>query len=231
MHSLTRLSGLIFLILAGMALIMGFVDMIPEWTDAARTLAEGDRALPIATSVKYKIGGELVFDVLAAGALAIFGWFLFTSEIQQTWAVIITGIIVVACIVVRVTPLLPLSTGKVSPGLAFWGAQVYADVYRPPLKPASRRRMARTFPHPREVGVFVTKPQLSGDKPHPAETVVLDFSKRPALVQEYLGQPRGAKVTGALAGTRTILDYDFDKTVYTAPHLMVLKVEPLGSGG
>ena len=234
MQSLTKVSGLIFLIFAALAVILGIVDMAPEFSDAGGRLLRGGAGsdpLPIATSVKYKIGGELAVDIIVAGAVAIFGWFLFTSEIQQTWAVVITGIIVLALIVTRVTPLVPLNAGKVSPGFAFWGAEVYADVYHPPLKAGSRGRRAMTFPQPQHVRLGVTKPSLSGEELHVAETVVLDFTRRPRLIDQFYGHPRGAKLTGSLAGTRTILDYDFDKIVYTVPHLMVEKVEPLSGGG
>ena len=234
MHALTKVSGILLLITAAVVLILGVVDMAPEMSAATRTLVRGGAGsapLPEATSVKYRIGGELVFDIIGAAIFALFGWFLFTSEIQQAWAVVIVGLLALGSIIIRATPLLPLDVGKVCGGSVFWGAKVYADMYRAPLKPGTERRNVRTFPQSQNLRMGVTKPRLSGDEPHAAETVVLDFAKEPNLINQFYGHASGAKIVGSLAGTRTIFDGDFEKIVYSVPHLMVEKVEPLSAGG
>jgi len=232
-QGLTKLCGLILLITAGVVLILGLVDMVPEMSAATHTLVRGGAGsapLPEATSVKYKIGAEILFDIIGAAIFALFGWFLFTSEIQQTWAVVIVGVLALGSIIIRATPVMPLSVGKLCGGSVFWGAKVYTDMYWPPLKPGTERRDVSTFPQSQNLRMGVTKPRLGGDKPHGAETVVLDFAKAPSLINQFYGRPGGSKVIGTLAGTRTILDRDFEKMVYSVPHLMVEKVEPLSAG-
>ncbi|MEA3401748.1 MAG: hypothetical protein U9R79_10960 [Armatimonadota bacterium] len=224
MYFLTRTCGLLFLGLALVTVILSFVDTAPEVISAADILRKGDFPLPIATSVKYKIGGEVLFDVIAVAAFALFGWFLWTSEIQQTWAVVITFLLLAGAVTIRVTPLLSMDVGRHSPGLIFWGAMVVDDFYPSPLKPGAERRGVSSFPPSDGYALAVTEQNLSGQEPHPAESVVLNFASAPGAVGNFV--PGGVQITGKLAGTRTVLDWDHEKEVYSVPHMMVQSVTP-----
>lgn len=228
MAFLTRFTGMLLIALAATLVVLSIVDTVPEVSNAAAELrmgGPGSSPQPIATSVKYKIGSEVVFDVLVLAVLLLFGWFLYTSEVQQTWAVVIMGLLIIGSIVIRATPLLSMDIARYSPGFAFWGAYVVDDFYPPAVV-----RQVRTFPQNRSYRFgFTTK--ISDKAVHRGESVVLDFGGDANLAARWDGSRGGAKLTGKLAGTRTILDYDNEKEVYSVPHLMVIKVEPLGAGG
>ncbi len=228
MQFLTRTCGAIFITLAVITLILAIIDTAPEVVAAADQLREGSNPLPVATSAKYRISAEVLTDLLALVIFALFGWFLWTSEIQQTWAVVITFLLVTGSVVIRVTPVLPMDIGRLSPGMAFWGALVIDDYYPSPLAPGKRTRRVETFPNNRYSALALTKRGLSGDEPHPAESVVLNFANNPQAAMTFFGQG-GAQIIGKLAGTRTILDWDHDKALYPAPHLMVEEVAPVGA--
>jgi len=227
-YFLTRCCGLIFIALAGIALILSIMDTVPEALAASETLRQGDNPLPIATSVKYKIGSEVLTDVLAIAVFAFMGWFLWASEIQQTWAVVLTFLLLVGSIAIRVEPLVPLDVARISPGLVFWGAKIEENLYPSPLKPGSKIRRVSTFPVKQTNALAVTKPNLSGTSPHPSLSVVLDFEPARATAAQF--GPAGARITGKLAGTRTVLDWDHEKVVYAVPHLPVTQVQPAGTG-
>lgn len=226
MQSATKLCGLIFFACAVAVIVLSITDTAPEVTNAAKVLRRGGPTsdpAPIATSVKYKIGGEVVFDVMVLAALAMFGYFLYTSEIQQTWAVVITALLLIGSVVIRTTPLLPMDVGKNSAGCAFWGAYVIDDYY-----PAAGRQV-KTFPMNRNYR-FVMLERMTSKTANPGQSVVLDFGKVPSLAGQFDVMPGGAQVIGKLAGTRTILDYDNKQIVYSVPHLMVEKIAKPGSG-
>jgi len=229
MRFLTKFSGMLLIAAAVILIILSIVDTAPEANDAAAKLRMGSSRTsspqPIATSVKYKIGSEVVFDVMALVVLGLFGWFLYTTEVQQTWAVVTMAVLLVGSIAIRSTPLLDMGIGRYSPGFAFWGAQVTDDFYPPTVA-----RQVRTFPM-NQYYRFAYTARESGTSSHPGESVVLNFGDAPTLVAQYDSRPGGSRLTGKLAGTRTVLDYDNDKVVYSVPHLMVTKVESLGSGG
>ncbi len=185
--------------------------------------------MPIATSVKYRIGAEVLTDLVAIVLFALFGWFLWTSEIQQTWAVVITFLLLVGSVVIRVTPVLPMDVGRLSPGMAFWGALVIDDYYPAPMLPGTEVRRASTFPASQYDRLAVTERSLSGNAPHPGQSVVINFAAAPQLMSQFYTHS-GARIIGKLAGTRTILDWDHEKAVYPAPYLKALELAPAGTG-
>ncbi len=225
MQSATKFCGIIFFACAVAVVIMAMIDTAPEATNAAKVLRRGgpdSDPAPIATSVKYKIGGEVVFDLMVLGALGLFGYFLYTSEIQQTWAVVVTALLVIGSVVIRTTPLLPMDVGSKSAGCAFWGAYVIDDFY-----PANRN--VQTFPMTQNYR-FAMLERMTSTAANPAQSVVLDFGNAPGLLRQYVGMPGGAQVIGKLAGTRTILDKDNKQIVYSVPHLMVEEIAAPGTG-
>lgn len=226
MYFLTRFSGMLFLIAAVAAIGLSIADTVPEFAAANEVLGEQ----PINSSVKFKIGSEIVVDVFAVAALALFGWFLWSSEIQQTWAVVVTFLLLTGSIVIRVTPVLPMDIARHSPGMAFYGALVIDDYYPAPLKSPNQPRKVETYPMNEYYMFAVTEPRLSGSEAHPNKSVALDFNKEQnAYAQFWSAGWQGAQLTGTLAGTRTILDYDFERVVYSVPRLMVQKVEQVGA--
>jgi hypothetical protein len=221
--------GAIFILLAVITLIMGVIDTAPEAVAAGNQLRDGNNPLPVATSAKYRIGAEVLTDLVALVIFALFGWFLWTSEIQQVWAVVITFLLVTGSVVVRVTPVLPMDIGRYSPGMAFWGALVIDDYYPSPLAPGTTIRKVETFPMNTSSTLAVTQQNLSGSDVHPGQSVVLNFTENQQAGRTFLSQ-RGGQIIGKLAGTRTILDWDHDKALYPVPHLMVEEVAPVGAG-
>jgi len=228
MAFLTKFSGMILIALAVALIVLAVVDTAPEASDAAKVLrtgGEGSSPLPIATSVKYKIGGEVVFDVIVLVILGLFGWFLYTSEVQQTWAVVLIGVLAIGSIVVRATPVLNMDITRYSPGFAFWGAYVTDDFYAPP-----HPRQVQTFPMTQYYR-FALLSQVSDRSARPGQSVVLNFGKAPSLMGQWDASRGEAKLVGKLAGTRTILDHDNEKDVYSVPHLVVTEVKSTGAGG
>lgn len=226
MYFLTRFSGMLFLAAALATIVLSIVDTAPEMMAAGRQLGEQ----PIASSVKFRIGSEVVFDVFAVAALALFGWFLWSSEIQQTWAVVITGLLLAGSILVRVQPLLPMDVARHSPGLVFWGALVIDDFYPAPAPAEGKARNVTTFPVNQYYRLAVTEKNLPGSEKHPGKSVALNFNEaQPALGTFWAAGWQGVQITGTLAGTRTILDYDFKRDVYSVPHLVVREVAQVGA--
>jgi len=222
MYFLTRFSGLLFMLVAVGAIVMAIMDTVPEFSAATEEFGEQ----PINSSIKFKIGSEIVFDVFVVAAMALFGWFLWTSEIQQTWAVVLTALLVAASITIRVTPLLPMEIARHSPGFAFWGALVIDDYYPTPIQP----RNAMTFPMNEYYLFAVTEKNLSLEETNKESMVAADFSKAQAAYPQFWAAGwQGVQITGTVAGTRTVLDYDFERVVYSVPHLILQKVEPVGA--
>lgn len=226
MYFLTRFCGLLFLALALTTVILSIVDSAPEFAAVSEALGEE----PISSSVKFDIGFQIVFDVFAVAAFALVGWFLWTSEIQQTWAVAITALLLIGSIVIRVQPLLPMNVARHSPGMVFWGAYVIDDYYPAPPPARGQARNVTTFPVNNYYRLAVTEKNLSGDEKHANKAVALNFTE----AQQALGAFRasgvqGAQITGKLAGTRTILDYDFERDTYSVPHLMVEGIDQVGA--
>jgi hypothetical protein len=222
MYFLTRFSGLLFMLVAVGAIVMAIMDTVPEFSAATEEFGEQ----PINSSIKFKIGSEIIFDVFVVAAMALFGWFLWTSEIQQTWAVVLTALLVAASITIRVTPLLPMEIARHSPGFAFWGALVIDDYYPTPIQP----RNAMTFPMNEYYLFAVTEKNLSREETSKESMVAANFSKAQAAYPQFWAAGwQGVQITGTVAGTRTVLDYDFERVVYSVPHLIVQKVEPVGA--
>jgi len=222
MYFLTRFSGLLFMLVAVGAIVMAIMDTVPEFSAATEEFGEQ----PINSSIKFKIGSEIIFDVFVVAAMALFGWFLWTSEIQQTWAVVLTALLVAASITIRVTPLVPMNIARHSPGFAFWGALVIDDYYPTPIQP----RNAMTFPMNEYYLFAVTEKNLSREETNKESMVAADFSKAQAAYPQFWAAGwQGVQITGTVAGTRTVLDYDFERVVYSVPHLIVQKVEPVGA--
>ncbi|MFW6437950.1 MAG: hypothetical protein ACOCZ7_02955 [Armatimonadota bacterium] len=226
MYFLTRFSGMLFLLLAAGTIIMSIVDTAPEIM-AANEALEGQ---PIASSVKFNIGLQVVPDVFAVAAFGLFGWFLWTSEIQQTWAVVITALLLIGSIVIRVEPLLPMNVGRISPGIAFWGAYVIDDYYPAPPPGEGQGRNITTFPVTQNYRLAVTEQNLPGNQTNKENAVALNFNNAQQALGTFTAAGyQGLQITGRLAGTRTILDYDFERDTYSVPHLMVEGVDAVGA--
>lgn len=226
MYFLTRFSGLLFLALAAGTIVMAIVDTAPEFAAASEALS----GQPILSSVKFNIGIQIVADVFVVAGFALFGWFLWTSEIVQTWAVVITGLVVAGSIVIRVEPLLPMNVGRLSPGTAFWGAYVIDDFYPAPPPAQGRARNITTFPVNQYYRLAVTEQNLPGGETNEGKAVALNFNNaQPAMGTYTAAGYQGVQITGRLAGTRTILDYDFERDTYSVPQLVVESVAAVGA--
>lgn len=226
MYFLTRTCGILFFAAAAATGVMSFVDTAPDIAAANEALG----TQPIASSVKFTIGSQVVVDVIFFALFLLIGWFLWSSEIQQTWAVVTTGLLVIGSIVIRVEPVMPIEVGRISPGLAFWGALVIDDFYPPPLKADTERRNVTTFPSDRYYYMVATEQNLPGTEQHPQRSVVLNFNNAKGEAGKFWAHGhQGAQVIGRLAGTRTILDYDHGRDTYAVPHMMVEEVAPAGA--
>jgi len=229
-QALTKVCGMIVLAAAAMVIVFAIIDTSSEASDASARLRRGGDYVessdpaPIATTVKYKIGGEVGFDVLVLVILGFFGWFLYSSEIQQTGGVIVVILLVIATVVLRVTPVLPMDVGRASAGCFFWGAYVIDDYYPQPM------RDVETFPM-NETYRFAVTERTTATTAVPNQSVVLNFGNHPELLGKYNSMMGGSQLIGKLAGTRTILDNDNKSMVYSVPHLMVEEVRSIGSSG
>ncbi len=211
--NLTKLAGYILLLMAAGYLVISLADFGPDYA-AAGTI--GDKAKDwglqtTATNLRFHIGLGLLADVLIVGVIAIAGWWLTTTEVIQTIWIVLIGLFAIFSLVVRTTPVLPLSVAKVSAGGAFWGAQVQVPIYddltmRYPGKYVliTRKQTLRTA-------------QAATAQGQAADMVALDFPLRSATDQ-YNSCSLPLTVMGVVHGTASVAT---ENKVWTVPLIVV----------
>ena len=197
--NVTKLAGYLVILLAVGYLVVTLADFGPEYA-AAGSIGEDAEKYGLktgTTNLRFKIGLEFFLDVIIIGVIVIAGWWLLTTEVVQIIWIILVGVFILFSIVVRATPILPLNVVKLSPGAAFYGAQVQVPIYDD-----------LTMHYPRQYVVITRKQTVrtarsatpDGKASH---MVVLDFPRRRAS-DEYNGCTLPLTVTGNVRGTGAV---------------------------
>ena len=120
---MNKVLGIVFFILAGLVLALGIANMAPQFS-AAQTVADHQSDYKLETNttdLRIRPGVEFTIQIFVAAALGMLGFYLYNSETEQTGYAIVVGVLVLGTILIRVTPILPWSVVKLSPGTAFYG--------------------------------------------------------------------------------------------------------------
>jgi len=128
--NVTKLSGWILLLLAAVYLGISLMDFGPEYAAAGHIgqKAEQFGLKTTDTNLRFTMGWEFVIYILIIGVMCVAGWWLTTQEVPQFIWIGAIGLFFIFSIVVRATPVLPITVSRLSPGGAFYGAQVEAVV-------------------------------------------------------------------------------------------------------
>jgi len=198
--NVTRLAGWILLLFAVAHFGVSLADFGPEYA-AAGAIGENAEKYGLDTSgtnLRFKLGLEFLVDILLAGVLAIAGWWLTTSEVTQNIWIILIGVFVIFSIVVRATPIVPLNVAKLSPGCAFYGAQIQLGVSKDV-----------TFNGPVRQYVVITKKQAvrtvmtAQQQGQASEMVVLDLTNK-AAANQYQKCALPLTIDGNVMGTAAV---------------------------
>jgi hypothetical protein len=124
--TLTKLSGWILILFAVAYFVISLSDFGPEYAAAGEIGAKAENygLQTSETNLRFSMGWEFAIDIVIVGIIAIAGWWLTTQEVLQVAWIVMISVFLVFSIVVRSSPLLPLKVAKVSPGAAFYGAQI-----------------------------------------------------------------------------------------------------------
>ena len=193
--NVTKLAGWLLLLIALIGFIITFADFGPDYAAAGEI---GDKAeqyglQTTATNLRFQIGFSIVLNILICGVLAIAGWWLTTSEVQQIIWIVLIGLFAAFSVVVRVSPVMPLHLQKFSPAGVFYGAQVEAGIRADVSNQyvvITRKKTVRTA-------------QSATPEGQAGPLVVLDFSKQ-AAARQYAGSTLPLTVTGRVKGKSSI---------------------------
>lgn len=214
--NVTRLAGYLMLAMAAAYLIVTLIDFGPDYAAAGaigqwaekemRAARVGDSSTPgtqqqapepmlqtTATNLRFHIGLGIVINILVIGVLAIAGWWLTTSEVQQVIWIVVIGLFVVFSIIVRASPVLPLSVLKLSPGGAFYGAQAQVPIYND----ITGQKVIITKKKTMRIAQTATPDGQAGD------IVVLDFPQD-SVARQYAGCTLPLTVMGNVKGTASV---------------------------
>lgn len=209
----TRLAGYLLLLIAAGSLIITLMHFIPdyaaagaigEWAEREMRAARPGDATGVGvqqpthepmlqttvTNLRFHVGARIVVNLLVIGALAIAGWWLTTSEVQQVIWIILVGLFLVFSVIVRASPVLPLSVLKFSPGGAFYGAQVQVPIYND----ITGQKVIITQKKTMRIAQTLTPDGQPGD------LVVLEFP-RDSVARQYAGSTLPLTVTGNVRWT------------------------------
>jgi hypothetical protein len=213
--NITKLAGYILIAIAAVFLIIGIVNFGPKYAAAgaigAKAESYGLQTNP--TNLRFKMGFEFFVIVLVVAVIALAGWWLTTSEVRQMIWIIGIGIFVLISIIIRATPILPLTVAKWSAGSAFFGAQVQVVISEDVANqyvPISKKDSLRTA-----VAMDATGKIKFGN-------VVLDLT--PGAKTEYQGCSLPLTVKGSVMGTACIAQ---KSELWTVP---LIKVVSAASG-
>ena len=198
--SLTKATGMLIILLAALLLLIGIVNMGPSWSSAPEVLNKSYvYGLNMDdTSVRFKIGLQLVLEVIIALGIGIAGWWLTTQEVRQVGYMIGLVVVVIFLFATRSSPLVSIDLARKSPVTLFYGAMVEAPTQVDttagwitlPLD-TQHYRVAVT-------AIYSDEAQMG------TKEVMLNFPDLETMKQFVITKGGKAKVTGRLMGTRVI---------------------------
>lgn len=210
---MTKILGMVFFLLAAIVLMLSITNFTGQFSAAVEVAEHGDQHGVSTTTTDLRLAMAIQFGVqlLVTAVLAIVGWFLYSSETEQIGYLIASAVLLIAVVVIRVTPVLPMSAARLSAGTAFYGTQVTLRVsdddtaYYVTLPQNESYRVARVAP----------------DQPEGKAQVILDFHGDQGLLSTYMRSASPVTVIGSVAGTRTIARA---KEVFMVPRVKVYRV-------
>ncbi len=217
---MTKVVGVLIILCALVYLGVTLVDFTPKY-GAVPAINQNQDQLDITTSttnLRFHIALPLVLDIIIIGLLGIVSWHLITSETQQYAYAVALAVLIVASVVIRLTPIVPYTTARVSPGAFFFGSRVIVSVAADTtsgwviIPPRENQRVAVTEVY--------TDTSLIGSK-----EIALDFSKSQSALQQYLKSQPPVSLLGSMNGTRVLA---VGKDLYTVPCVKVFQVQQAG---
>lgn len=214
--SITKAAGILIIIVGVIYLLVGIVNMGPTWSAAPGVVDKSDvYGLNMdSTNVRFKIGAQLGLEIVICLVLGLIGWWLNTQEVRQLWYVYMLTLFIIASVVIRGSPMIGITTAKLSPAMAFYGAAVQFDSMGDTTAGWVTIPVNQSY----RVGVF----GLYKDASQMGSTeVVLDFSGNTSAMQQFVSGGGRAKITGRVMGTRVIA---LKNQVFIAPLVSVERV-------
>lgn len=215
---MTRVLGVVVILCAVIYLTVSLVDLLPKYGAVEDILQHQDELglKTTTTNLRFHMSLPLVVDIIVLAALGVLAWYLIGSEVPQYAYLVVLAVVVLSAVVIRVTPVIPFPTARLSPAGAFFGAQVRVSVaadttpYWGAIIP--RRDQQR-------VGVTerYTDTSMIGDK-----ELVLDFSRNQSAATQYLSSQPPWSIVGSIKGTRILA---VGKELYTVPCVKVIRIE------
>ena len=219
---MTRVIGALIILCAIVYLAVTLVDFFPKY-GAVEDIVKHQDELGLkttTTNLRFHMSLGMVVDIIVLGLLAVVAWWLIGSEVQQYAYAIVLGLLVVGSVTIRVTPVVPFPTARVSPAGAFFGTRVIVSVA------ADTTDGWVIIPKREQQRVVVTEvysdTSMIGDK-----ELVLDFSGNQSALRQYWSSQAPVSILGAVRGTRVLA---VGKDLYTVPCVKVIEIQQAGSG-
>ena len=218
---MTKSLGVVLFLLGALVLGLAINNFVAQFASADYVAAHAqDLGLTTSTTnLRFGMGGQLLVQILVAALLAVVGWFLYGSETEQYGYAIVFGVLLIASVVIRYSPVLPLALGRLSPGTAFFAAQVAIT-----LPPGADVTPAYVTLPPNQASYRVVVADAT--RPEGKGAVLLDFHGDQNLMTSYARARWPVQVVGSLAGTRTIAR---ENSQWLIPRVKVYRVA--GAGG
>ncbi|NLO73711.1 MAG: hypothetical protein GX100_06315 [candidate division WS1 bacterium] len=212
--------GILFILAAAAILVIAISNFVPQF-GAATTVAERQqdyKLMTTTTDLRFDMGVQFLVQILVTGVLVLLGWFLYAAETPQTGYAIVVGVLLLAMIIIRVTPLVPWAAVKLSPGTLFYAAQV-----RLPVSDDATRWYV-TLPVDSNFRIGVIDAEASEGK----GVALLDFGADATLRAQYDSAYRSTMILGSVTGTATIARQDQKTHIFMIPRIKVAGLEKPG---
>lgn len=210
---MTKASGVVFIILAAVVLGLAISNFAGQVDAAGHVAGKGEYKTLTTTDLRWSMGVQFLIDLLVVALLAIVGWFLYGSETEQYIYMVLTGLLLISGIIIRLSPLVPITAARLSPTIFFYGTQVKLELvnddtsYYDTLPKSDTFRVAR-------LGVGTGEKQTQ---------VLLDFRGSTELANAYWQGPWPVTVVGSVSGTRTLVR-PAERVTFLVPRVRVFKV-------
>jgi len=223
---MTKAVGVLVILCALVYLTVTLADFVPKYGTVGQIVDNQNRLgiTTTTTNLRFHMGLPIVVDIIVLVLFGLVAWGLIGSETQQYAYAIVLGLLVVGSVIIRLTPIVPYSAARLSPGGAFFRSQtvvsVAADttsvwVIIPPGQPYRADQ-----PHRVAVTESYTDTSLTGDK-----ELVLDFADDQSLLKQYWSSRPPVTLLGSMNGTRVLA---VGKDLYTVPCVKVIQIQQAG---
>ncbi len=217
---MTRLVGVVVILCAVVYLTVTLADLMPKY-GAVDEIVHNQDKLGLKTSttnLRFHIGLRIVVDIIGLALLGLVAWWLIGSETQQYGYAIVLGLLLVASVIIRLTPVVPYNIARLSPTALFFRSQTVVSVAADttsgwviiPSRQGQRVAVTEIY----------TDTSLTGNK-----ELALDFTNNQSALDQYLGSHPPVTLLGAMNGTSVLA---MGKYLYTVPCVKVIQVQDTG---